>query len=555
MKPKTKIFFDFLDYKTRYRENIGIEVKGGTRCVTGDTLILTKNGYKKIENLDNKTEIITYDIKNDKFILVKPQEFFKLPNSENLIRITLLNGISLTMTKEHPILIIKNDKKQWRMASDLKVDDLVFVPIGEKIELKPTIKKEMAEVIGLIDGDGTLYSFDKQNEKCYYINKFGEKVCYEYESKIRRVNFCNKDLNLIKFVKETIEKNFSVKCSIYRDKRTDVYILTSKNKKVFNFFKGFGIIIGHDKSKKNIIPEKIWELNINNQKDFLRGVFTADGYVSNRFREIELSSGSRRFLTEVSVMLLEMGITSKIRERKDSFKRIFWSLSIKGRKNLLNFLDIGFLLKEKNKRLEKYCLPCIRDTKPEYIKNYSPIIKIESVFNPYVYDLKIPETHSFVSNGIISHNTGKSTVSQAICKYISHLTGQPFTLWHSCANEIEYLEKLKTPNLPYACAFLIDEQSLSIKERVITDCGIIRLGDLNPMEQINILSLNLKTLKKEYVSATKVNNKMKPVFRITTENGKKVEATEDHVFFVDEKGKIVEKRLKELKNGDKLICL
>jgi len=151
--------------------------------------------------------------------------------------------------------------------------------------------------------------------------------------------------------------------------------------------------------------------------------------------------------------------------------------------------------------------------------------------------------------------TGKSTVSQAICKYISHLTGQPFTLWHSCANEIEYLEKLKTPNLPYACAFLIDEQSLSIKERVITDCGIIRLGDLNPMEQINILSLNLKTLKKEYVSATKVNNKMKPVFRITTENGKKVEATEDHVFFVDEKGKIVEKRLKELKNGDKLICL
>ena len=32
-KPKTKIFFEFLSYKTRYRENIGIEVKGGNKKI------------------------------------------------------------------------------------------------------------------------------------------------------------------------------------------------------------------------------------------------------------------------------------------------------------------------------------------------------------------------------------------------------------------------------------------------------------------------------------------------------------------------------------------
>lgn len=151
--------------------------------------------------------------------------------------------------------------------------------------------------------------------------------------------------------------------------------------------------------------------------------------------------------------------------------------------------------------------------------------------------------------------TGKSTVGIAIDRYIAHLTGVPFTLWHACANEIEYLEKLKTPDLTYGSSFLIDEQSLSIEEAIITNDGIIVLKDLKEGQKINVLSLNTDSLKKEYVPAVKVRNKMKSVFRIITEDGKKVEATEDHVFFVEEKGKIVEKRLKELKNGDKLLCL
>jgi len=55
--------------------------------------------------------------------------------------------------------------------------------------------------------------------------------------------------------------------------------------------------------------------------------------------------------------------------------------------------------------------------------------------------------------------TGKSTVGQAICKYVAWLSGVPFTLWHTCANEIEYLEKIKIPNITYGSSFLIDEQT------------------------------------------------------------------------------------------------
>jgi hypothetical protein len=55
--------------------------------------------------------------------------------------------------------------------------------------------------------------------------------------------------------------------------------------------------------------------------------------------------------------------------------------------------------------------------------------------------------------------TGKSTVVTALSKFTANLTQVPFTLWHVCANEIEYLEKLKTPTLPFGSTFQIDEQT------------------------------------------------------------------------------------------------
>ncbi len=150
--------------------------------------------------------------------------------------------------------------------------------------------------------------------------------------------------------------------------------------------------------------------------------------------------------------------------------------------------------------------------------------------------------------------SGKSSIGIALAVFISKLTGIPFTLKNICPNEIIYLQRLKDPKLPNGSVFLIDEQSLSIEERVRTDRGIIPLQNLKIGEKINVLSLNVKTLKEEYKLAVKVKNKIKPTFQIITENGKSVEATEDHVFFVEENGRIVEKRLRELKKGEKLVC-
>jgi hypothetical protein len=182
--------------------------------------------------------------------------------------------------------------------------------------------------------------------------------------------------------------------------------------------------------------------------------------------------------------------------------------------------------------------------------------------------------------------TGKSSVGIAVCKFISALTGVPFTLQHICPNEIIYLQRLKDPKLPNGSVFLIDEQTethtgagsyseMSVLEDIQQICakeqihsvwcmeentliklptGYSSIKDL-PKKSFELISFNFEKEKIEVDTAIKTFTGEKVVYKVTTESGKIFEATEDHRFFVENQGKIEEKRLKNLKIGDKLVVI
>jgi len=156
--------------------------------------------------------------------------------------------------------------------------------------------------------------------------------------------------------------------------------------------------------------------------------------------------------------------------------------------------------------------------------------------------------------------SGKSIVGQSIAKYISQLINKPFPFENLCRNESEYAQRVKLATekgQSFNSVWVVDEQteSLQTEQKIRTEKGMVKLKNLKEGEEIDVSSFNFKNSRKEFVKAKKVRNNLKSTYKITTENGKTIEATEDHIFFVDRKGKIVEKRLRELKNGDKLICL
>ena len=149
----------------------------------------------------------------------------------------------------------------------------------------------------------------------------------------------------------------------------------------------------------------------------LKGYFDTDGCVEKSRRAVTISSVSNKMIDDLHLLLLRFGCIS-IKEKDNA-------ISISGA-SALNFMkNIGFGLKEKEEKLRMLCkkvcggIVCdsvkvgnkvmlrkslLKDRCDEDLA-YVEINSIEQGFQDVVYDFTIPETHNFVAEGPIIHNT------------------------------------------------------------------------------------------------------------------------------------------------------
>lgn len=103
------------EYKT-----LGLSVSMSNLCLTGDTLVATKQGSKPIKNLVGK-EVTIFDGDN----WVKNNNFFYMGVAP-VIEVRLFNGCSIKMTLDHRCLIQKGEDNYYEVrAKDLKIGDIL----------------------------------------------------------------------------------------------------------------------------------------------------------------------------------------------------------------------------------------------------------------------------------------------------------------------------------------------------------------------------------------------------------------------------------------------
>jgi len=71
---------------------------------------------------------------------------------------------------------------------------------------------------------------------------------------------------------------------------------------------------------------------------------------------------------------------------------------------------------------------------------------------------------------------------------------------------------------------------------------------------IEVESYNFENDKIEFNKAKVFSSGIKQLYEITLEDGRKIKATLNHTFFVKRNNKIKELKLKDIKEGDELIC-
>jgi transitional endoplasmic reticulum ATPase len=384
----------------------GVLLHGPPGCVVGDALIALENGgLIRIEELAKGVLPGVYiaDLPIYPPGSAKALHIYDVPETMEMITET---GKRLRTTLNHPLMT----EHGWTEAEKLKPEDRVktikwipsptqYVVVSDTINMvrlwtKPLMPKfwdeQLGELFGIFIAEGTA-----SKDRVFFTIESHEE---ELATAIR------KEMAIFGVEGYTVPKS-GKQCNVLR----------FDNRGLAEFFGKYWSRV------EKRVPTPILMSPNTVVAAFLRGAFEGDGYTrkANKYHGVFLKSKHRKLLEEVQTLLLRFGITSRIHggpyTTKGGRDSASYVLAIRG-KNVVNKFkeQIGFISTRKRTRLEaivkgyKRNLTYLNDD----FEKIRTIRKLEGWQR--VYDFEVPSTHSFFTNGILSHNTGKTLLAKAV---------------------------------------------------------------------------------------------------------------------------------------------
>lgn len=393
-------------------------VAGKRGCLDGETMVFTDKGYKKIKEFNEKIDKVLSFNKDTKEFLWENAELLKYPiHDEKLLKIEFEDGREIILTKEHPLLSSYGKYNYWRKAKDLNVGDKIVVPL-ELPEIKKEMSLRLARLLGYILADGNI-----RIRKGTWKDGRG----YLYNGTKSRIRIFNADNEVLSQAKSDFEGEFGVYAKRYLRNDCNCEVVQVLDQKVVNKFVEIGVPEGN-KSAIIRVPQVVFQNSNEFKAQFINALFSCDGYVPKTGRYVDYSSKSKEFLQDLQLLLSHFRIESSIRRKISKLKgKEFEShrLFITDNKSVERFQEIGSIIKFKQERLSSHKINHTRKRRTHYINESLVCKKIKKVLEvsniSEVYDLTVPENHSFIANGVISHNSGKSYTLGVLAEELANL--------------------------------------------------------------------------------------------------------------------------------------
>ncbi|KKP45121.1 MAG: Ribonucleoside-diphosphate reductase, partial [Candidatus Woesebacteria bacterium GW2011_GWB1_33_22] len=205
----------------------------------------------------------------------------------------------------------------------------------------------------------------------------------------------------------------------------NTYHLSYHSQEMVDLFMNFGV--KSVKAQEKTVPESIFSATEDAVVGFLQGLFSADETVRDSKKSnsdwVALTSKSERLLKDVQLLLLNLGIKSRIfdrsrderlgmfpyKDKKGNIKTyttdgVLYELGIFGdfREKFKN--EIGFLNIDKQKHLENTRPRKNRRLQDQFV---DIVVEIKNAGIQNVYDVTEPISHSIIANGIVVHQCGE----------------------------------------------------------------------------------------------------------------------------------------------------
>ena len=376
---------------------------GPIGCVCAGSRVINNEGkFVNIEDLTQEEGIVGWGNKT-----VNKESIFalKTPDYKECVRIELQSGTFLECSTDHPILyahpgraerITVNGKrirvKQWEFkpAIELQIGD--NIGIANEIPIWGSVEMWNPYLIGMLIGDGTygkdhgvrLFSGDPDTWDYLENTGLGVRVSFN-DSKY------NKEFRAYRIINGTTYL-----------RQLGIYEQTKLNKR---------------------LPDNIHIYTKESICKLIAGLIDTDGTVysnaKNKEHKIEFFQKNKVLIDQIREQLLKLGIHCSIQKEKEKTNTIsgkqvhsneIYKLVIKDKLSLINFYNnIKLNLTYKQSKLESiyqnYSEGAIKDNRLLSGAKADKVISITPIGSKLVYNLQADNDHTYIANGIITHNT------------------------------------------------------------------------------------------------------------------------------------------------------
>jgi ribonucleoside-diphosphate reductase alpha chain len=296
-----------------------------SKCVVGDTLVLTDEGLLPIEDLSEMREPDTFA---DLDITVRTSgghsraTAFYYNGMRPTLRLSLAYGFEIEGTHNHPVRVLDADGTSvFKPLSALRIGDIVPLYIGQRQFGRPG--KPLPAYQGRWDVTNTkpIRLPGQMSEELAYL-----LGCITSEGTIGRngVSFVNSDRQIVERVAGLFESLFDMKCRIERDNRRDSLYYVRANSRALRSWlvDELGMLPG---AKNKTIPNCILGASAGEIGHFLRGLFL-DAYMTLDGKMFGIGLASRKLLKQLQVLLLNFGIVARMHKAGANA----WSVTVAG---------------------------------------------------------------------------------------------------------------------------------------------------------------------------------------------------------------------------------
>lgn len=286
---------------------------GGVGCVAKGSYVITRNGVKRIEEVQEGEEVLSYNptLQQPEFRQVLKVHRPIVKRKDN-VAIYLKDGTRIVTSRWHPTLVFREDKFQYIPAGEVRPGDaMVSTPELHTLPLncERLHNPEIAWWTGAHIGDGCAY---KEKEHPHVKDYMGRGR----ERRSTTLKFYNKCKEVAQEYARIYNKYTNSEVCAHLSQR-GLYEVTTSSHKAGDIIDKYVDGIYGKKALQAKIPRWIWNASRESQLAFLAGLIDTDGSINASASRLEFHTSSKELAYGLKTLLALLGARAwiKVRER------------------------------------------------------------------------------------------------------------------------------------------------------------------------------------------------------------------------------------------------